>query len=533
MADDSARRDEEKLAELGYKQDLDRVWSSFSNFAISFTIISVLAGCFTTYGQAFNNGGPIAISWGWPIICALILTVAFSMSELASAYPTAGGPYWWAAKLGGPGWSWFTGWFNVIGLIAVVASVDYAAATFAANLFSLWDLNIIVNFSGTPELDEIFILFLVILGLHALINIYSSHLVALFNNISVGVHVIGVAVIILILILVPDRHQSADFVFTDTINNSGFSDGSNSNLFFWFYVLPVGFLLTMYTVTGYDASAHVAEETRDAEQAAAKGVWQSVFFSAVIGWFVLLAITFAAVDTEAAAGGSIPIFTSAMSSGWAETVILISTIGQFFCGMACVTSCSRTFYAFSRDRAVPGWKMWSVVNKKRVPVAAVLGSCLFAGLITLPALTSNEAGIPVAFFAVVSVAVIGLYIAYVMPVYLRLRAGDNFKPGSWTLGAKYRWINTIAVVWVALCVIIFSLPFTPAGVPWDDAFTWSAVNYSPLMVGGVFVAVGIWWLLGAKNTYKGPVRTISFDEGMGITEEDEAEPPPPSAPATA
>ena len=265
-----------------------------------------------------------------------------------------------------------------------------------------------------------------------------------------GVHVVGVAVIILILILVPDRHQSADFVFTDTINNSGFSDGSNSDLFFWFYVLPVGFLLTMYTVTGYDASAHVAEETRDAEQAAAKGVWQSVFFSAVIGWFVLLAITFAAVDTEAAAGGSIPIFTSAMSSGWAETVILISTIGQFFCGMACVTSCSRTFYAFSRDRAVPGWRMWSVVNKKRVPVAAVLGSCFFAGLITLPALTSNEAGIPVAFFAVVSIAVIGLYIAYVTPVYLRLRAGDNFKPGSWTLGAKYRWINTIAVVWVAL-----------------------------------------------------------------------------------
>ena len=128
MADETAHRDrdEERLAELGYEQDLNRAWSQFSNFAISFSIISVLAGCFTTYGQAFNNGGPIAISWGWPIICALILTVAFSMSELCSAYPTAGGPYWWAAKLGGPGWSWFTGWFNVIGLIAVVASVDYA-----------------------------------------------------------------------------------------------------------------------------------------------------------------------------------------------------------------------------------------------------------------------------------------------------------------------------------------------------------------------------------------------------------------------
>ena len=103
-----------------------------------------------------------------------------------------------------------------------------------------------------------------------------------------------------------------------------------------------------------------------------------------------------------------------MESGWAESVILISTIGQFFCGMACVTSCSRTFYAFSRDRAVPGWRIWSSVNKNRVPVAAVLAVCVLSALITLPALTSNEAGIPVAFFAVVSIAVIGLYIAYVI-----------------------------------------------------------------------------------------------------------------------
>ena len=524
-------RDEEKLAELGYKQELERAWSSFSNFAISFTIISVLAGCFTTYGQAWNNGGPIAISWGWPIICLLILTVAFSMSELASAYPTAGGPYWWAAKLGGPGWSWFTGWFNVVGLVAVVASVDYAAATFGSTLFNLWGLDLgVINFADDVQLDEVFAVFVVLLLLHAAINIYSSHLVALFNNISVFWHVVGVAVIIGILIFVPDRHQDADFVFTETFNNSGFSDGSTSNGFFWLYVLPVGFLLTMYTVTGYDASAHVAEETREAEMAAAKGIWQSVFFSAVIGWFVLLAITFAAVDIDAvneAAGYSPAIFTSAMSEGWAETVILISFLGQVFCGMACVTSCSRTFFAFSRDRAVPGWRLWSSVNAKRVPVAAVLGSCLLALIITIPALWGTSAGIPVAFFAVVSVAVIGLYIAYVMPVFLRLRAGADFTPGAWTLGGRYRWVNTIAVVWVALCVVIFSLPFTPAAVPWNDEFDWSALNYSPLMVGGVFIAVGIWWVAGAKNMYKGPVQTIAFDEGMGITEEEPVDEEPP------
>ena len=531
MTHPTVDRDEQKLAELGYKQELSRAWSGFSNFAISFTIISVLAGCFTTYGQAWNNGGPIAISWAWPIICALVLVVAFCMSELASAYPTAGGPYWWAAKLGGPGWSWFTGWFNIIGLVGVVASVDYAAATFIAALFNLWGLDLgVINFADDVQLDEVFAVFVALLLLHAAINIYSSHLVALFNNISVFWHVVGVAVIIAILIIVPDRHQDVDFVFTERFNNSGFSDGSTSGGFFWLYVLPVGFLLTMYTVTGYDASAHVSEETHEAEMAAAKGIWQSVFFSAVIGWFVLLAITFAAVDMDAIndAGGYSPaIFTSAMSEGWAEMVILISFLGQVFCGMACVTSCSRTFFAFSRDRAVPGWRFWSRVNHKHVPVAAVLGSSALALIITIPALWGTSAGIPVAFFAVVSISVIGLYIAYVAPVYLRLRAGSDFTPGAWTLGGRYRWVNTIAVVWVALCVVIFSLPFTPAAVPWNDEFDWSALNYAPLMVGGLFIAVGLWWVLDAKNKYKGPVRTIAFDEGMGITEEQPVDEEPP------
>src|SRR6478735_3847817 len=121
--------DERRLAELGYTQALQRSWSSFSNFAISFTIISVLAGCFTTYGQAWNNGGPIAISWGWPIICGLILLVAFSMSELVSACPPAAGIYYWASTLGGPKCGWFTGGFTPVGLVGVGSSVYYGCAT--------------------------------------------------------------------------------------------------------------------------------------------------------------------------------------------------------------------------------------------------------------------------------------------------------------------------------------------------------------------------------------------------------------------
>src|SRR4051812_33458623 len=411
--------DERRLAELGYKQALQRSWSGFSNFAISFTIISVLAGCYTTYGQAWNNGGPIAISWGWPIICGLVLLVALSMSELVSAYPTAGGIYYWASTLGGPKWGWFTRWVNPVGLVGVVASVDYGCAQFLNATLTLYALDVgFANWGDSAHvLGETFFLFALILTLHALINIYSSPLVALFNNISVGWHVVGVAVIVGILVLVPSDHQSVDFVFTDTNNLNGFGDGM-----FWYYVLPVGFLLTMYTVTGYDASAHVSEETQGAAESAPKGVWRSVFYSAVIGWVLLLAITFAATDTKAvddAFGFSPVIFDTALGGGWAKTVMIISTIGQLFCGMACVTSASRMMYAFSRDRAVPGWRIWPRLNHHRIPMYAVLGVCSGALIMTLPALEGDENNFPYAFFAVVAIGTIALYIAYAIPIFLR------------------------------------------------------------------------------------------------------------------
>src|SRR3954468_1044551 len=166
MSTPEVSRDEQQLADLGYKQELSRAWSGFTNFAISFTIISVLAGTWTTFGTAWNNGGPIGISIGWPVICALILTVAVSMSELTSAYPTAGGPYWWAAKLGGAGWSWFTGWVNIAGLVGIVASVGYGAASFLYATLGLYGLNIFgVNFGDSSHvITETFAIFLIILG---------------------------------------------------------------------------------------------------------------------------------------------------------------------------------------------------------------------------------------------------------------------------------------------------------------------------------------------------------------------------------
>src|SRR6476620_7124225 len=187
-------QDEQTLAELGYKQELSRSWSSFTNFAISFTIISILAGTFTNFSFAWQNGGPAGIAFGWPIICALIMMVGFSMAELTSAYPTAGGPYWWANELGSKGWSWMTGWFNVVGLVGVVAGVGYGAAIFLNFLLSLYTVNIFgVNFGDTQHvLGETFGLFVLILALFTLLNVFADRLLAMVNNISVGWHLLGV-----------------------------------------------------------------------------------------------------------------------------------------------------------------------------------------------------------------------------------------------------------------------------------------------------------------------------------------------------
>jgi amino acid transporter len=505
-------QDERQLAHLGYRQELMRAWGGFTNFAISFTIISVLAGTFTTFGQAWNAGGPIAISIGWPVICVFVLFVAWSMAELTSAFPTAGGPYWWAHRLGGAGWSWFTGWFNIVGLLGIVASVAYGAASFLFALLALYAVDIFgVNFADDVHIiSETFLLFLIILGVVTLMNIFWDPILGLINNISVGWHVVGVAVIIALLVFVPDNHQDAGFVFGEKINNTGYDSGATGGLPFWFLVLPIGFLLTMYTQTGYDASAHTAEETRGAAIAAAQGVWRSVFFSAVIGWFVLLALVFAANNVDAineGGGGSIPIITSALSSAAAKAVLLIATVGQIFCAAAGLTSASRTWYAFSRDRGMPGWPLFRRLNRHRVPSYAVLAVAFFSLAITIPALWSNKAGFPFAFFALTGICTVGLYLAYTIPVYLRLRQGENFQPGAWSLGRNYRWINVGALFFTVVAVLALDLPFTNAGVPWNDNFDATALNYTPgvLLVG---ILVAIWWAVSAKNKYTGPVRTI-------------------------
>lgn len=484
--DEGRTTDEQRLHELGYAQELARTMSGFSNFAVSFTIISILSGCLTLYGYGLNTGGPVLIVWGWPFVGLMTLTVALAMAEVCSSYPTAGGLYYWAAKLSpthGAAWSWFTGWFNFLGQVAVTAGIDFGAATFL-NAF----LDLQFGFAATP--GHTVLLFGLILLLHAGLNIGGVRLVSLLNDVSVWWHIVGVLVIVGALIVVPDRHQSTSFVFTHFVNNTGW--GSTV------YVAMLGLLLAQYTFTGFDASAHMTEETKNASVAGPRGIVMSVVVSLIAGWVLLIGVTYAIQDYAGTTGTStgVPpaqVFIDAVGSTGGKLLLLIAIGAQLFCGMASVTANSRMIYAFSRDGALPGSRLWHQINPRtRTPTNAIWLAAGAAFLLGLPYLVNAAA-----FFAITSIAVIGLFIAYVLPVYLRLRLGDGFEAGPWSLGRWSRPIGIVAVGWVAFISVLFMLPTT-------SPVTRSTFNYTPLAVLAVLGFAGGWWLLSARIWFTGP-----------------------------
>jgi amino acid permease (GABA permease) len=494
--------DQQRLHELGYAQELRQHMSGFSNFAVSFTIISILSGCLTLYGTGMNSGGPVIISWGWPFVGVMTLFVGLAMAEVCSSYPTAGGLYYWSAKLAPrnpAAWSWFTGWFNFLGQVAVTAGIDFGAAFFLNALLDLqW------GFDTRPW--HTIVLFAAILVLHGVVNQFGVRLIATLNNISVWWHIAGVLIIVGVLAFVPAHHQSASWVFGHFVNNTGW--GSK------IYVLLLGLLLAQYTFTGYDASAHMTEETHVAARSGPRGIVMSIVVSLFAGWVLLIGITFAIQDYAKAAGAAVPaaqVFIDAVGTTGAKFLLLIAIGAQLFCGMSSVTANSRMIYAFSRDGALPGSKFWHKVNPRtRTPTNAIWLAAGGALILGLPYLWNNTA-----YVAVTSIAVIGLYVAYVLPTFLRLRLGSSFHPGPWQLGRWSRPIGIIAVVWVAFIFVLFMLPTA-------SPITRTNFNYTVVAVAVVLGFAGIWWLVSARKWFTGPKVQGTAEELAAIEAELES-----------
>ncbi len=478
--------DDTRLRQMGYAQELRRSMSGFSNFAVSFTIISILSGCLTLYGVGLNTGGPVALIWGWPLVGAFVVLVGLGMAEVCSSYPTAGGLYYWAAKLAprnGPAWSWFTGWFNMIGQVAVTAGIDYGAAIFL-NAF----LELVTGFTAVPA--HTIMLAGIILVVHGLLNTFGVRLVAVLNNISVWWHLLGVLIIVGVLLIVPSHHQSASFVFGHFVNNTGWG--------FAPYVFLLGLLNAQYTLTGFDASAHMTEETKNAARSGPRGILNSILVSLVAGWVLLIGLTFAIQNyqgTLSTATGVPPaqIFIDAAGQKTGEFLLLIAIGAQLFCGMSSVTANSRMIYAFARDGALPGSNFWHRINKRtRTPTNSVWLAVVGAFLLMLPALWNTTA-----YAAVTSIAVIGLYVAYVIPVFLRVRQGDRFERGPWHLGRWGKPIGIVATAWVVFIFVLFILPTA-------SPISFTNFNYTPVAFLVVLGGAGVWWLASARKWFTGP-----------------------------
>jgi amino acid transporter len=408
------------------------------------------------------------------------------MAEVCSSYPTAGGLYYWAAKLAprhSAAWSWFTGWFNLIGQVAVTAGIDFGAGTFLNAL-----LDLLFGFQASAA--HTILLTGIILLVHGLLNTFGVRIVAMLNNISVWWHLIGVLVIVAVLIVVPAHHQPASFVFGQFVNHTGWG--------FAPYVFLLGLLNAQYTLTGYDASAHMTEETHNAARSGPKGILNSILVSLVAGWVLLLGLTFAIQNYQGTLSTStgVPpaqIFIDAAGQKTGEFLLFIAVGAQLFCGMASVTANSRMIYAFARDGAVPGSRIWHRINKRtRTPTNSVWLAVVCAFVLTVPALFNTTA-----YVAVTSIAAVGLYVAYVIPVFLRVLKGDRFDRGPWHLGRWGRPIGIVATIWVVFIFVLFMLPtVSPVSV--------GTFNYTPIAFLVVLGGAAIWWFASARKWFTGP-----------------------------
>ncbi|VFQ99335.1 unnamed protein product [Cuscuta campestris] len=496
-----------RLKELGYKQELKRDLSVFANFAFSFSIISVLTGITTLYDTGLNFGGPVSLLYGWFVAGAFTMCIGFSMAEICSSYPTSGGLYYWSAMLAGPNWapfaSWLTGWFNIVGQWAITASIDFSLAQLikVIILLSTGGKN-----GGGYEASKYVVIALHggILLLHAIINSLPISTLSFFGQVAAAWNLVGVCVLMVLVPFVATERASAKFVFTYFNTDNG--DGISSKV----YIFVLGLLMSQYTLTGYDASAHMSEETKGADKNGPKGIISSIGISIIFGWGYLLGITFAVanipflLDKHNDAGGYAIAeifylaFKNRYGSGAGGIVCLgVVAVAIFFCGMGSVTSNSRMAYAFSRDGAMPLSNLWHCVNKQEVPINAVWLSALISFCMALTSLGSL-----VAFQAMVSIATIGLYIAYALPIFFRVTlARKSFRPGPFNLGRYGVLIGWVSVLWVGTISVLFSLPV---------AYPISAqtVNYTPVAVCGLLFLTVSSWILFARHWFRGPITNV-------------------------
>ncbi|KAG0071506.1 hypothetical protein BGZ89_010432 [Linnemannia elongata] len=459
------------LEKLGYKQSLDRSLSAFGTFGVTFSCLSVLAGLTPLYGDALQSGGPVAVIWGWLAVSVFTLMVGLSLAEICSAYPTTGGLYFWTIKIlegrvingvrvGSPDWVPLASW-----VVVAIASTDLAMAQFLASLVTMLT-------DYVPSTYVIFAIYFGIIILHGIVNSLAVRLNGIFNIISVWWHVLGTALIVVVVIVYSPKKQSAEFVFTHWENNTGWTSG--------FYVFMLGLLQSQYTMSGYDSAAHMSEETKNAQEGGPWGIIRAIVVAFVVGWTFLIAMTFCIQD---------------FPSQIVEPAVGIS-LSQIM------------VYAFARDGALPLSRHLHKLDKHKSPVAAVWFNIAFCFFLGLPYIWSETA-----YSAIVSVNTIASSISYLIPILCRiLLARESFQPGPFSLGRYSILIGVISTFWIVVTSALFLCPT-------EFPVTAENVNYAAvpfvLVIGMCVLYYAIW----GRHWFKpGGTRVLDESEDMKVVD---------------
>jgi amino acid transporter len=469
--------DAKALHALGYAQELARRMGGFSNFALSLSIICILAGGVTSFHLGLCSVGGAAIGIGWPLACAFSLIVAATMAQVASAYPTAGGLYHWAAILGGRGWGWAVAWFNLAGLVTVLAAINVGAYRFVVDAFGPpWESSQAAQAIGVG---------LVTLS-QATINHIGIRTVTRLTDFS-GWWVLFVSTLLTagLLAFASSWELGRLTTFSNFSGSAGASVWPRTEGLPWLFAL--GLLLPAYTITGFDASAHAAEETLGASRNVPRGIVRSVLISGLAGWVMLAAVVLAMPSLDEAAARGEGAFRWTLERGLPRPLALALigaiAVAQYLCGLATVTSASRMAFAFARDGGLPGsrYVRWVCPTHRTPPVA--IWTVAFAGwLFTL---------ITPVYATITAVCTILLYVSYVVPTALGSVAhGRSWtEMGPWHLGY---WYKPLALVSVLGCTALIVIGMQPP----NERATW--------VVGGFAVFLFLGWHGWAKQRFPGP-----------------------------
>jgi amino acid transporter len=455
------------LESLGYKQELKRNLSFFSNFAIAFSFISATTGIFSLFGYGLSTGGP-AFVWSWPITFVGQLLVGLTMGEVASHFPIAGSIYQWTKHLVNRPYAWMAGWVYLIALLATISAVDFGGAPYVAQLLGL---------DASSQTVLVLVTAAMVL-LQTLINVLGVKLTAIINNIGMVAEILAMIVLAGALFAV-GMHHSFSFAF-----NTAGTEGHGS-------YLPV-FLAAMLTSTwvlyGFDSAGSLAEEVVNPRRVVPRAIVSALTLTFIIGGLALWAFILAIPDMNATMKSSVPltyILEKNLGNGMANAFIVVAVIAIFVCGTAAQATVSRLLYSFGRDKKIPGSNLWTKVSRKyETPATAIVFSGIVTVLLTLSA--NAEAYI-------VNVCVVGIYLAYFsvsLGAIIARAKGWKSTTSPWNLGKFGPLVNVLAALWGAFVVINLCWPRNP-GTPWYQNYSVPILALSAIVIGAVYYVVAV------------------------------------------